>query len=80
MVLDMSPVGAECAEAKLKKKKRRKKKVCSCICETPKHSVPQRQEVMCVIGLATRLISQSDSPLLSGIITETLGVETAVLM
>ena len=51
--------------------------MCSCICETPKHSVPQRQEVMCVIGLATRRISQSDSPLLSGIITETLGVETA---
>lgn len=65
--------------SKVKKKKKRKS-VCTCICETPKHSFPQRQEVMCVIGLATRLISQSDSPLLSGIITETLGVEMAVLM
>lgn len=51
------------------------------ICKTPlpKHLIPQTQEAMVVIGLVTLLISQSDSPLMSGIIIETL-VEMGALM
>lgn len=42
--------------------------------------IPRRKEVLCVIGPAELLISQSDSLMWSSIIPHTLAAELGVLM